>query len=338
MLWWLVVAVLLAPVACTNGTQPETTTAIDIIGTGLVIDRLRNEILRRMRNQRAAKSWSNGGLKRWQPPPKPQPAKKQKAAANVTAQAGAPAKSDSCVASGPQRVLLSPPPRDSSIRHPVYAWDDSWLSEAEFKHDIFTQDGYVYCRACIEKKKNTNLAKGKPMSDSWQRCQLVQHRNGDKHKDATKEAIEDRKAAEALRNSRLSMLSKLQTSLAVIIRFVYWLCIESIAMIKLSSLYDMVQSLSIASEMFKDMPKNYVNHARCREFVMALSAALKGRIWQDILNSPYVSILIDESTDISTSENLIIYFIYEKNGRAQASYVALLHAPHRCLSQLLISH
>ena len=314
MLWWLVVAVLLAPVACTNGTQPETTAAI--IGTGLVIDRLRNEILRRIRNQRATKSWSNGGLKRWQPPPKPQPAKKQKASANVTVQAWAPAESDSCVAFGPQRALPLPPPRDPSIRQPVYAWDDSWLSEDEFKH----------------------LAKGKPMSDSWQRCQLVQHRNGDKHKDATKEAIEDRKAAEALRSSRLSMLSKLQTSLAVIIRFVYWLCIESIAMIKLSSLYDMVQSLSIASEMFKDMPKNYVNHARCREFVMALSAALKGRLWQDILISPYVSILIDESTDISTSENLIIYFIYEKNGRAQASYVALLHAPHRCLSQLLISH
>ena len=55
----------------------------------------------------------------------------------------------------------------------------------------------------------------------------------------------------------------------------------------------------------------YVNATRCREFIMSLSTVLKGKLWRDILDSPFVSVLIDESTDISTSSlngNYDLYF------------------------------
>ena len=61
---------------------------------------------------------------------------------------------------------------------------------------------------------------------------------------------------------------------------------------------------------------------------MALSSTLKGLLWEDILASPFVSVLIDASTDISTSENMIMNMIivYQKNGRQKVTYVELLHA------------
>ena len=87
----------------------------------------------------------------------------------------------------------------------------------------------------------------------------------------------------------------------------------------------MVRNLPIVGPEFKLLPMHYCNSARCREFAMSLSAAIKGCLWEDILASPFVTVLIDESTDISTSENFVVYFIYLKNGRSVASYVTLVH-------------
>jgi hypothetical protein len=72
---------------------------------------------------------------------------------------------------------------------------------------------------------------------------------------------------------------------------------------------------------------NYVNAARAREAVMALSTVLKQSLWQRILASPFVAVMVDESTDISTSENMILYVTYIYEGRAQCSFVGLVHAP-----------
>jgi hypothetical protein len=60
---------------------------------------------------------------------------------------------------------------------------------------------------------------------------------------------------------------------------------------------------------------------------MSLSSILKGDLWADLLASPFVSVLIDESTDVSTSENMIIYFIYLKAGVAVVTYAGMVHVP-----------
>ena len=223
----------------------------------------------------------------------------------------------------------SRPVVDEDARDPINPWRDEWLQEEPFKDVIFVDAGYVHCHACIKGKCNTDLGanKGKPVSDSWKRSQLVAHCGGQKHKHAAEGMDKNINAAKALHQSRVSALESMQSCLAVIIRLVYWLCSENIAMVKLASLYSMVKSLPTSVSSFKSAPANYVNAARCREFVQALSSALKGALWDDILASPFVSVLIDESTDISTSENLIIYFIYLKAGCAVASYVTLRHAP-----------
>ena len=104
-----------------------------------------------------------------------------------------------------------------------------------------------------------------------------------------------------------------------------WLAVENVAMLKLQSLFALCVGLPGAN--LGDLPNNYANSTRCREFVMALSNTLKGKLWEGILSSPYVAVAIDESTDITTSENLIIYITYIHKGRTHVSYVGLGHAP-----------
>ena len=88
---------------------------------------------------------------------------------------------------------------------------------------------------------------------------------------------------------------------------VYWLCKEDIAMLKLESLsmllvmYGITMSVNATSKLF------YCNHARAREFVMCFSTVIKRREWKKIRDSPVIAVAVDESTDISTSENMVVY-------------------------------
>ena len=320
MLLWLLIAVLFTPVLCMDGAPPPDA-ALAATGAAIVVERLRNEILRRMRRQLKAKQQWAGMLSSWQSPPKPEQ------------QGSKRSNADSATSNQPttKKPKSAPKPKiDRDARDPGRPFLDAWKTDEEFKDWLEVDaNGYVRCSACIAQNKNTNLGEqgGKPVSDAWVRTQLTQHAAGQKHKHAMKERKEDQTAAAALKQGRLSALAQVRSALLVVIQLVYWLCYESVAMLKLESLYQMVRSLPVVSKAFKLLPMHYCNHVRCREFVMALSATIKQELWADILNSPFVSILIDESTDISTSENLIIYFIYEKYGLPVSSYVSLLHAP-----------
>jgi hypothetical protein len=153
----------------------------------------------------------------------------------------------------------------------------------------------------------------------------VDHSQLNNHQKALFIEGEDAKGANKLRDSRLKVLDGFRATVAVLIRLVYWLAVENVAMLKLQSLFALCVGLPGAN--LGDLPNNYANSTRCREFVMALSNTLKGKLWEGILSSPYVAVAIDESTDISTSENLIIYITYIHNGRTHVSYVGLVHAP-----------
>jgi hypothetical protein len=208
-------------------------------------------------------------------------------------------------------------------------WHAGWLGDHAFKDRLRVQDGIAYCRYCRATQERNNFNTGIPITDQWHRTQLRQHcaKTCKKHQDALQKHGENCKQASDLKASRKRKLRTMTNSLTVIIRCVFWLCYECIANAKLRSLYKMVTKLPGMSKLEAVDDFAYVNAARCREFAMSLSSTLKGYLWKDILASPFVSVLIDESTDISTSENMIIYLIYLKAGVAIVTYVGLVHVP-----------
>ena len=285
VLWWLVIVLWLIPVAATNDAEvAEKTFALAL--SAYTLERVRaclRSWCRTIRNKQAAKQWTSGGLKGWKPPPKP--LDKKRPAEDVAPASTAP------------HSIPKKPRLDREARHDERPFQDSWLKDPEFNGWLEVDaNGYVRCSACVAEKKNTNLGiqGGKAVSDSWVRTQLTQHANGEKHKEAVRDRTEHQSAASQLRKCRLNALSKVRDVLLVVIRCVYWLCFESVAMLKLESLYQMIRNLPSFPASFKLLPMHYCNPARCREFVMALSTAIKQELWSDILASPFVSILIDD--------------------------------------------
>ena len=210
--------------------------------------------------------------------------------------------------------------------HPTHPWRPEWLQDKdrpEVSTTFFEIGGKVFCRECIKGKVEGIFTKGKLVSDRWEKRQLTQHLTlSEKHREAKRHNEEAVTQATNLQTGRQNALAKVAAHVVVMLQLVYWLSCEAIALAKLTSLYQLVCSLQGIA-----MPHQYANSARAREFLLALATVLRGQLWEDILLSPFVSVMIDESTDVSTSENMIIYMVYIKDGRAQVTYVALVHCP-----------
>ena len=227
---------------------------------------------------------------------------------------------------------MKPVKRDDDgnpVPHPLGAWKEDWQTDDSFKSWLRVSEDMVYCLYCRATGQHNVFSTGIPVSEQWDRTQLRQHCAAfcKKHQNAIDGYDDVAKSARFLKSSRRKKLDQIKASLAVAIRAAFWLCYECIAMAKLSSLYVFIRTLPGMSKMESVDEMGYINHVRCREFVMSLSSILKGYLWADLLASPFVSVLIDESTDVSTSENMIIYFIYLKAGVAVVTYAGMVHVP-----------
>jgi hypothetical protein len=171
----------------------------------------------------------------------------------------------------------------------VKPWHVCWELEAAFLTwlGVDKQGGLVYCEQCRRTQQKNIFNEGKPVTDSWSRGQLRDHACDStktackKHGDAKDECDQARLLAASMKQSRRNKLSSIIESLAVVIRGVYWLCLENVAMAKLASLFKMIRALPGMRKLETVDDMAYVNAARCREFVMSLSAVLKGWLWKD---------------------------------------------------------
>ena len=253
-----------------------------------------------------------------------------------------PAAKKPCAKPTPPKQV-NPPPKWKLRGYdldPLKPFKDEWLDDPKAADWAFVENGCIHCSIChAAREKSAFSGAGKPRNDAWIKSQLTQHPTGKKHIRAVEQLAENVTDATELRSSRVRYLQSLGTSLNVIIRCVYWLCLENIAMIKLKSLFTFTRALPESPT--KNLPPNYINNSRCREFVMSLSAVLKGKLWAEIEASPCITLLIDESTDISTSENMVLYIAYiGPDHRVHTTFVGMEHCPltdaksiHQLISQ-----
>jgi hypothetical protein len=85
----------------------------------------------------------------------------------------------------------------------------------------------------------------------------------------------------------------------------YWVAKEDVALLKYGSLLDLLKECGS-----KVPPELYHNNKAAYQFIDACAEVIFEKQKEEIRRSPVVSIGIDESTDISTDENMIVYCKY----------------------------
>ena len=90
---------------------------------------------------------------------------------------------------------------------------------------------------------------------------------------------------------------------------VYWLAKEDIATVKYNSMLTFLEEVGVTCVKDLHVAGNatYWSHQSAESMQDAIAAVLKSNVDKLVQASPFFSLLIDESTDVSNHENLVVY-------------------------------
>ena len=111
---------------------------------------------------------------------------------------------------------------------------------------------------------------------------------------------------------------------------VYWLAKEEVATHKYSSLLDLFEDVGVESVKKMKAGENatYRSHHTAEGMQQIIYTAIQKEVDTLVQGSPFVSLLIDESTDISTTENLIIYIKLLNYFNPETHLLGNVHIPN----------
>jgi len=100
---------------------------------------------------------------------------------------------------------------------------------------------------------------------------------------------------------------------------VYFLSKEDIALVKFPALMNLIGKLDRDDH----INPNYLNHKAAREILTSISAKIRQDLLKEISLSPYVGIMLDESTDVSSIQYLVINIRYLHNNEIKDNFCSL---------------
>ncbi|GBB87188.1 hypothetical protein RclHR1_13620004 [Rhizophagus clarus] len=179
-----------------------------------------------------------------------------------------------------------------------------WLAEFSWlRYDEINKR--MYCTLCIRHKKKNKFATEGATNIS-RKSAIKEHTNTKDHKDAEK-----------LEKARIQMklLQKVHFSsdantnhIIGIMRAVYFLAKKNLPLKLLPSIVELIKESN--SPNLLDGTITYTNHISGHEFLEAMSDTIKEEIWDELSNVTAFGVMIDESTDITTTKHLDIYVSY----------------------------
>jgi hypothetical protein len=161
---------------------------------------------------------------------------------------------------------------------------------------VFYQNGCMYCSLCQARNKVNNFVTG---TKDFVTATLQMHAGVYHVKDL---GSVDRPIVEAFRQAK--ELQK-QTILRII-EAVFLIGKKNYAFSHLEDICNLGQGLGT----------QYVGYNSCREFMRCIALVLRRRIVTAAKHSPFIGLMLDESTDCSKTSILILYLRYSEKGKA----------------------
>lgn len=182
----------------------------------------------------------------------------------------------------------------------------------------------VKCEYCTKfRKENIYAREG---AQSMQASALKTHAKSEQHQNSeirfrsfqTKENSPIREAVE-------SMNDKSRLQIKALIECVYFCSCQNLPLEKYPSFVKFQSYLGTPNMPTSFNYSTYVNPVSGREFLLAIRSYFYLELKLNIQNSPFFSILTDESTDRTLEKHLIVYISFLKDNKLETRFVGLLH-------------
>lgn len=188
--------------------------------------------------------------------------------------------------------------KPSTIEKPKF--QSKWLQTNHWL--AYDQEKNVmYCKLCRDLKLKNSLALG---TDNFKTTTITRHVDSGDHKHAISASIsrDNFEAAVAAADSKEVL------GLHVCLQVVFWMAKEAIPLSKYESLMNLLECLGTPNIKFLKVGKriDYQSYNSACDFLEAISQSINERITVSLQNSPVITIMTDESTDIVVHHKLCI--------------------------------
>ena len=195
---------------------------------------------------------------------------------------------------------------DQSGSKKIRTFQPKWMTLYSWL-DYDYENKFMFCKLCTEAKKTNGLSKSARCTN-FMTTTLQRHVELNEHKMLV-EAPRLRKDRE---KTQKKMESKQDIAANLLLRTVHFLIKEDIPFVKFKSfleyLHDVLVYLGHKDlNLLKESQVNYDSSYTANEMLDCLSETVEDRLKTDLKNSPVVTALADESTDISNHKRLVIY-------------------------------
>ena len=176
----------------------------------------------------------------------------------------------------------------------------SWLRLENEGND----DEFMYCHVCTDHKKVNGMNKISK-NKNFQHSTLTRHVKSADHK----LAISAPCLKENMDFCQKKQTTKYDDAIKTLLACVDWLVSENLPLSKFKSLIDLLHELGLENiailKSFSNI--NYESEFSASEFLDSLSKVADTHLNESLSASPMVTVMSDESTDISNTKRLVIY-------------------------------
>ena len=192
------------------------------------------------------------------------------------------------------------PPSKASIKK-ERKFQDHWLKDYSWLEYDRVKNS-MSCRLCIKHNKQNALT---GLNNNFKTTTLNRHADSVDHK----ESVEADQLRGQLQKSVDKVMSDQESAVVVALKTAYFLAQEGMPISKHGNILDFLSELNCP----------HVEHLKCTktvtyesdkagaEMISSIASVIRKKVDCMMINSPYISFLLDESTDIATHKKLVVY-------------------------------
>ena len=193
------------------------------------------------------------------------------------------------------------PPSERKKQHFLVKWltDFKWLRYEE-------EDNYMFCNLCTEYNKSTSMHKSQKCTN-FQKSTLVRHAASKEHESCHNIPALQRD----LKQSQQKVSSQQDKAAITLLKSTHWLAQEGLPLSKFESLTTLMTELGVPElavlQQKPDSRYTYSSRYMATEMLSSLAECVDSLLKKAVAESPFVTVLADESTDITNHKRLVVY-------------------------------
>jgi hypothetical protein len=193
---------------------------------------------------------------------------------------------------------------------------NTWTSEF---HWLLTEGDLMICVICREAKSEKNdWAHGVLYSEYFRKTRLYEHSESKKHLDAVGRAVEITRALQIFSGKPKLSDSEMMIKYRNVFRNIYFIARNDLPLNLIEGLHAHVASLNVP------LPANHLSRRSGCEIIDVIGEYFRGHVISQLKKAKYFSIMLDETTDNSTTKQLIIYVRYVFEDIAQTKFLTII--------------